>query len=68
MELEESTFLTSDYTTKYSHQDTMVVAQIYIYIYVCIYIYIYIDLYIGLYIDKIEKSKHKSMYLRAPNL
>ena len=28
MELEESTFLTSDYTTDYSHQDSMVLAQI----------------------------------------
>ena len=27
MELEESTFLTSDYTTNYSHQDSMVLAQ-----------------------------------------
>ena len=27
MELEESTFLTSDYTTIYSHQDSMVLAQ-----------------------------------------
>ena len=27
MELEESTCLTSDYNTKYSHQDSMVLAQ-----------------------------------------
>ena len=27
MELEESTFLTSDYTTNYSHQYSMVLAQ-----------------------------------------
>ena len=27
MELEESTFLTSDYTTSYNHQDSMVLAQ-----------------------------------------
>ena len=27
MQLEESTFLTSDYTTNYSHQDSMVLAQ-----------------------------------------
>ena len=27
MELDESTFLTSDYITNYSHQDSMVLAQ-----------------------------------------
>ena len=27
MELEEPTFLTSDYTTSYNHQDSMVLAQ-----------------------------------------
>ena len=52
MELEESTCLTSEYTTKYSHQDSMVLAQRQKY----------------RSVEQNRKPRDKSMHLREPYL